>query len=116
MAAGLTPRQSEALAFIRAYIAERKVSPTYQEIADALNISSKGGVARLVDALEQRGHIVRLKGGIRSLAPVDDAAHAVRLPRDLDRRVCSLAAARAIAPTVLIQEAVELYFAGRRAA
>jgi DNA-binding MarR family transcriptional regulator len=67
--AGLTRRESEALSFIRAYVAASDgVSPSYAEIAAAIGLKAKSGVHRIVVRLEQRGHLRRLAGRARSLA------------------------------------------------
>ena len=68
MRAGMTKRQSEALAFIRGYTAERGYSPSYQEIADALDMASKSGVYGIVQSLVFRGLIVMRPGLARSIA------------------------------------------------
>ena len=46
MTAGLTKRQSDVLAFIEAHVRERGHSPSYQEIAEAVGLVSKGRIAR----------------------------------------------------------------------
>lgn len=57
--AGLTPKQYELMVFADAYILEHGISPTCQEMADALDLKSKSGIVRLLDALEERGYIRR---------------------------------------------------------
>jgi repressor LexA len=47
-----TPRQQQALAFIKQYIAARGYAPTYVEIGKAMNLKSKSGVHRLVIGME----------------------------------------------------------------
>jgi repressor LexA len=54
---GLTKRQSECFEFIRSYIAEHSFSPSYQEIATALGLVSKGRVHALIHELAARGHL-----------------------------------------------------------
>ena len=73
MRAGMTKRQSEALVFIRGYTAERGYSPSYQEIADALEMASKSGVHRIAHALMDRGLIELLPGRVRSIAIKENA-------------------------------------------
>ncbi|HEY4202612.1 MAG TPA: hypothetical protein VGM83_18835 [Devosiaceae bacterium] len=68
---GLTPRQRRTLDFVTAYGAARQHAPSYREIADGIGLASVSGVSRLVQALEARGHLVRLPGKWRSLALVD---------------------------------------------
>lgn len=68
---GLTPRQADCLAVIRAAIAERGVPPSYDGMAAALGIRSKSGVHRLVEALVVRGYVRRLPHLARSLSLVE---------------------------------------------
>ena len=65
--AGLTPKARDTLDFIAAYIAQNGYSPSYEEIARGLGISSKGEVHRRVRLLEVRGRITRLAGRARSI-------------------------------------------------
>lgn len=66
-AAGLTPRMKECLDFIRACIENGGISPSFGEIAEAMGLASRGGVARLVESLEQRGFIKRTPGHARTI-------------------------------------------------
>ncbi|WLA80340.1 hypothetical protein QIH87_50185 (plasmid) [Bradyrhizobium elkanii] len=63
----LMPRQRDCLNFIRGTIAASGMSPTYEEIMDALGLRSKSGVHRLVTGLEERGAIRRIPGLKRTL-------------------------------------------------
>lgn len=64
----LTQRQSEALAYIRAYIREHRKPPTMKEIGAALGIRSTNGVFKLLTALEAKGEIRRTPHEARGLA------------------------------------------------
>lgn len=55
-----TPRQQELLYFIEDYVAQNDLFPTFEEMREGMNMSSKSEVHRLVTGLEERGHIVRL--------------------------------------------------------
>jgi len=69
MSAGLTPRMKEAFDFIDGHIKRTDgVSPSYEEIADALKLKSKANVFRLVAALRGRGFIGQMKGRARSFS------------------------------------------------
>jgi len=57
----LTPRQAEAVAFIKAN--SHLYGPTVREIAAAMGISSLNGVQGHLDALEKKG-VLRRKPGI----------------------------------------------------
>lgn len=65
---GMTARQREALKFIRSYIEQHEVSPSFDEIMAALGLVSKSGVKKLVDALVERGFIRTLPYRARSIA------------------------------------------------
>lgn len=60
MAMSLTHKQALLLDFIAFYQRENGgVSPSFEQMAEAVDLKSKSGVARLMDALEERGRIVR---------------------------------------------------------
>lgn len=63
----LTRKQHELLLFIHRRLSEDGVSPSFDEMKDALNLASKSGVHRLVSALEERGFIRRLAHRARAL-------------------------------------------------
>lgn len=69
---GLTPRQSDCLRAIRARLAQSGVPPTYDELRLQLGVASKSSIARLVDALVERGHLRRLPHMARGLALADE--------------------------------------------
>lgn len=65
---GLTAKQRELFDFIVRYADEHnRVTPSYDEMKDALGLVSKSGIHRLVTGLEERGHISRLPGYARSI-------------------------------------------------
>ncbi|MAA82626.1 MAG: repressor LexA [Hyphomonas sp.] len=63
----LTSKQKELLLFINERIQETGVSPSFDEMKDALNLASKSGIHRLITALEERGFIRRLAHRARAL-------------------------------------------------
>ncbi|MFC4292181.1 transcriptional repressor LexA [Sphingorhabdus arenilitoris] len=63
----LTAKQNELLRFIHERLEEGGVSPSFEEMKDALNLKSKSGVHRLIGALEERGFIRRLPNRARAL-------------------------------------------------
>lgn len=63
----LTAKQKELLLFIHSRIKETGVSPSFDEMKDALNLASKSGIHRLITALEERGFIKRLAHRARAL-------------------------------------------------
>ncbi len=63
----LTRKQHELLVFINDRLQATGVSPSFEEMKDALDLRSKSGVHRLVNALEERQFIRRLPNRARAL-------------------------------------------------
>src|SRR5210317_592914 len=63
----LTSKQKELLMFIHERLKESGVSPSFDEMKEALNLKSKSGIHRLITALEERGFIRRLPHRARAL-------------------------------------------------
>jgi repressor LexA len=63
----LTAKQRELLIFIDGRLKEDGVSPSFDEMREALDLKSKSGVHRLISALEERGFIRRLPNRARAL-------------------------------------------------
>ncbi|MBM6575199.1 transcriptional repressor LexA [Microvirga sp. SRT01] len=63
----LTRKQHELVCFINDRLAETGVSPSFEEMKDALDLKSKSGVHRLISALEERQFIRRLPNRARAL-------------------------------------------------
>jgi repressor LexA len=72
----LTKKQLDLLDFINRRIQRDGVSPSFDEMKDALDLRSKSGIHRLITALEERGYIRRLAHRARAL-------EIVRLPDSL---------------------------------
>ena len=63
----LTRKQHELLLYIDKHLSESGVSPSFEEMKEALDLKSKSGVHRLISALEERGFIRRLANRARAL-------------------------------------------------
>ena len=63
----LTKKQKNLLLFINKKIRFTGVSPSYEEMKNALNLKSKSGIHRLISALQERGFIKRLAHKARAL-------------------------------------------------
>ena len=63
----LTRKQHELLMFIHERIKETGVSPSFDEMKEALDLASKSGIHRLITALEERGFLRRLPHRARAL-------------------------------------------------
>ena len=66
----LTSKQNELLLFINERLQKDGVSPSFDEMKDALNLASKSGIHRLISALEERGFLRRLPHRARALEVV----------------------------------------------
>ena len=77
----MTRRQLELLKFIANRHCETGVTPSYQEMMDALGLRSKSYIHRLVVALEERGMIRRIPDRARCIeiiGEIDDETGAIR--------------------------------------
>ena len=63
----LTKKQKNLLLFINKKLRSSGVSPSYEEMKNSLNLRSKSGIHRLINALEERGFIKRLAHKARAL-------------------------------------------------
>jgi repressor LexA len=63
----LTAKQHELLLFIDNRLKQSGISPSFDEMREALDLKSKSGVHRLISALEERGFIRRLPNRARAL-------------------------------------------------
>lgn len=74
----MTPRERQVLDFVERFYCEHKYSPSYQEIADAMDMRSKGGIKNILSALARDGFIVwspsSRRGIIPKVAIVEDRA------------------------------------------
>jgi repressor LexA len=66
----LTAKQRELLLFIDSRLKQGGISPSFDEMREALALKSKSGVHRLISALEERGFIRRLPNRARALEVV----------------------------------------------
>jgi len=66
----LTKKQHELLMFIHERLKETGVSPSFDEMKEALDLASKSGIHRLITALEERGFLRRLPHRARALEVV----------------------------------------------
>jgi len=66
----LTVKQRELLLFVNRRLGETGISPSFDEMREALDLKSKSGVHRLISALEERGFIRRLPNRARALEVV----------------------------------------------
>ena len=72
----LTRKQHELLTFINQRLEGTGISPSYDEMKDAVGLKSKSGIHRLITALEERGFIHRLPHRARALEVLKLPRHA----------------------------------------
>ena len=63
----LTKKQYQLLTFIHQTLRGSGISPSYDEMKEALGLKSKSGIHRLITGLEERGAIRRLPHRARAL-------------------------------------------------
>jgi repressor LexA len=88
----LTRKQHELLMFINQRLTATGVSPSFDEMKDALNLRSKSGIHRLISGLEERGFIRRLAHRARAL-------EVIKLPEEV--AVANPAEKSRFSPTVI---------------
>ena len=84
----LTRKQKELLDYLTAHAEKSEVSPSFDEMRDALGLASKSGIHRLVSGLEERGYIRRLANRARAIEITKPVASATA---DLGRSVAAAA-------------------------
>jgi repressor LexA len=104
----LTAKQHELLNFIHERLAKTGVSPSFDEMREALDLKSKSGVHRLISALEERQFIRRLPNRARAL-------EVVRMPDVAVPTAASAPAPRPAIPAVA-NDTIEIPLHGRIAA
>ncbi|MBD8547817.1 transcriptional repressor LexA [Sphingomonas sp. CFBP 8760] len=108
----LTRKQHELVCFINDRLNETGVSPSFEEMKEALDLKSKSGVHRLISALEERAFIRRLPNRARAL-------EVLRMPERAEKKPPRpKATVPAAAPSVVpaANDVVEIPLHGRIAA
>jgi len=77
----LTAKQHELIRFIQQRLEETGISPSFEEMKEALDLKSKSGVHRLISALEERGFIRRLPNRARALEVIRNPEDSTPIPR-----------------------------------
>lgn len=116
----LTAKQRELIVFIQQRLEETGISPSFEEMKEALDLKSKSGVHRLISALEERGFLRRLPNRARALEVIREPgdttpARAASGISGADSNVVQMPAPAARAAEVA-NDVVELPLHGRIAA
>ncbi len=90
----LTRKQYELLMFIDQRLRDTGISPSFDEMKEALDLKSKSGIHRLITGLEERGFIRRLAHRARAL-------EVVKLPENRIEAIAAAASVSRFAPTLI---------------
>jgi repressor LexA len=119
----LTAKQQQLLIYIKQHLDKGGISPSFEEMKDALDLKSKSGIHRLISALEERGFIRRLPNRARALEilKLPDGGSAEMIPSVLAAsNVTPLRKAAASAPArstpIAANDVIEIPLHGRIAA
>ena len=99
----LTAKQHELIRFIQQKLEDTGISPSFEEMKEALDLKSKSGVHRLISALEERGFIRRLPNRARALEIIklpEDSVTSISRPASpvANDAIVAAHAAKAVAP------------------
>ena len=112
----LTAKQHELIRFIQQRLEDTGISPSFEELKEALDLKSKSGVHRLISALEERGFIRRLPNRARALEivrqPEDVVGGGTRAANDVTGK--ALSAPASLPPPA--NDVIEIPLHGRIAA
>lgn len=115
----LTAKQHELIRFIQQRLEETGISPSFEEMKEALDLRSKSGVHRLISALEERGFLRRLPNRARALEvlkqPEDVQSSSAPVRRAANDAVVAMTPAARSAPQPA-NDVIELPLHGRIAA
>jgi repressor LexA len=104
----LTVKQRELLQFIHDRLRQSGVSPSFDEMREALDLKSKSGVHRLISALEERQFIRRLPNRARAL-------EVVKMPEGASPPMAAAMATKVVVPAAA-NDTIEIPMHGRIAA
>ena len=108
----LTRKQHELICFIQDRLSETGISPSFEEMKEALELKSKSGVHRLISALEEREFIRRLPNRARAL-------EVIRMPEREGGKVVPIRPALQVPPLPMAansNDIIEIPMHGRIAA
>jgi repressor LexA len=116
----LTAKQHELLLFIQRKLEETGISPSFEEMKEALDLRSKSGVHRLISALEERGFLRRLPNRARALEvlrePEDVKAGGARAAANSNDPVTRVTTPPRVAAASIANDIIEIPLHGKIAA
>ncbi len=111
----LTRKQHELIRFIQDRLQDTGISPSFEEMKEALDLKSKSGVHRLISALEERGFIRRLPNRARALEVLRQPED-TPLAKPVPSNVVPLRAPAAPLRAAVANDVIEIPMHGRIAA
>jgi len=115
----LTAKQHELLLYIQRKLEETGISPSFEEMKEALDLRSKSGVHRLISALEERGFLRRLPNRARALEVLrqpEDARSGARAAANSNDAVARVTMPPRVAPAAVANDIIEIPLHGKIAA
>ncbi|MBA4163415.1 MAG: repressor LexA [Erythrobacter sp.] len=113
----LTAKQHELIRFIQRKLEETGISPSFEEMKEALDLKSKSGVHRLISALEERGFIRRLPNRARALEVIKQPENVTPTARSRAvNDVLTRATGSAPSPRAAANDVIDIPLHGRIAA
>ena len=112
----LTRKQHELVCFINDRLNDTGVSPSFEEMKDALDLKSKSGVHRLISALEERNFIRRLPNRARALEVLRMPERPEKPEKKVATKASNVKAAPAAATQQPANDVIEIPLHGRIAA
>lgn len=113
----LTAKQHELIRFIQQRLEETGISPSFEEMKEALDLKSKSGVHRLISALEERGFLRRLPNRARALEVIRQPEDTTPAARAAGGNVVPMVPpAPRVAEAVAANDVIQLPLHGRIAA
>ena len=132
---GLTANQKKLFAFVEAELLADRRPPSFEEMREFMGLRSKSGIHRMIEALVERGWLVRLPNRARSLAlPPSSSLAEIRqileereiersrlptttiridVPQTFARQLSDFCARRRCIPSEIIQEVLSAHMRGQ---
>jgi repressor LexA len=112
----LTRKQHELIRFIQQRLEDTGISPSFEEMKEALDLKSKSGVHRLISALEERGFIRRLPNRARALEVLKQPENVTSLKTVASAKTAPAQVRSPAPPPAPANDVIEIPLHGRIAA
>ena len=81
----LTRKQKELYDYLKDYIFKNEISPSFEEMKEAVNLKSKSGIHRLINSLEERGFIKRIKHKARAMEITKNLSNSINALKNINQ-------------------------------